>query len=195
MPLSKRSICVFALAASAAMPLAAAQPKGKAAVRTVFVSVVDRSGAPVLDLSPGDFEVTENSVKRQVLSASLAKSPMRVALILDTSDGAAPAINHLRAGLAAFLDALPPAHEVLIVSTGRQSRVRVQPTLDRKKLRDAAGGLFADGGATVLSDTLLEVDDRFMRKTEDRWPVFVIVTGDGPEGSAPANERKLNEWV
>ena len=61
------------------------------------------------------------------------------------------------------------------MSTGRQARVRVPPTTDRKKLKDAAGGLFSDGGATILSDTLLEIDDRFMRKAEDRWPVFVIV--------------------
>src|SRR5439155_2065922 len=80
-------------------------------------------------------------------------------------------------------------------STGRQTRIRVPPTTDRKKLRDAAGGLFSDGGATVLIDSLLEMDDRFMRKAEDRWPVFVIITGDGAEGSAGANEKKMNDWV
>src|SRR5262245_26300957 len=127
-PLSRIWIRVLAVAltVSLAMPSglrAQAKPGGKAATRTVFVRVVDRGGAPVLDLSPGDFEVTENSVKRQVLSAALAKGPMRVALILDTSDGAAAALNHLRAGLAVFLDTLSPVHEVLIVTTGRQSRV------------------------------------------------------------------------
>ena len=183
------------LAVCCAAPLDAGQSKSSAKTRTVFVSVLDRAGAPVLDLNPGDFEVTEDSVRRQVLSASLAKSPMRIALIVDTSDGAAPALNHMRTGLTSFLDAIPPAHEVLIVSTGRQSRVRVPPTLDRKKLKDTTSGLFSDGGATVLSDTLLEIDDRFLRKAEDRWPVFVIVTGDGAEGSSGANEKKLNEWM
>lgn len=188
----------FVLVVALAWPLhAPAQSKasGKTATRSVFVSVQDPAGKPVLDLSPGDFDVTEDSVRRPVLSAALAKSPMRIALIIDTSDGAAPALNHLRAGLVAFLDALPPQHEVMLVSTGRQTRVRVQPTLDRKKLRDTCNGLFSDGGGTILSDTLLDVDNRFFRKAEDRWPVFVIVTGDGADGSAPANEKKLNEWV
>src|SRR5439155_24406830 len=52
-----------------------------------------------------------------------------------------------------------------------------------------------DGGATPLMDALLEIDDRFFKKTNDRWPVLVILTGDGPESSAPANEKKFNEWL
>ena len=178
------------------MGSAAAQKGGqKPHARQVFVHVADQQGAPVLDLASGDFEITEGGTKRTVVRAGLAKSPMRVALIVDTGDGAAPALIHLRAGLLGFLDGLPPDAEVLMVSTGRQTRVRVQPTTDRKKLKDAAGGLFSDGGATVLSDTLLEVDDRFMRKAEDRWPVFVIITSDGADGSTGANEKKFNDWL
>jgi len=47
----------------------------------------------------------------------------------------------------------------------------------------------------VLVDTLLDMDNRFIKKAEGRWPVFVIITGDGPEGSAGANEKKFNDWV
>jgi hypothetical protein len=107
----------------------------------------------------------------------------------------APALNDLRAGLLAFADAIGPEHELMMVSLGRQVRVRLQPTTDRKKFKDAAAGLFGDGGATVLSDGLMEIDDRFMRKAEDRWPAFVIITADGAEGSSAANEKKLNDWI
>ena len=44
-------------------------------------------------------------------------------------------------------------------------------------------------------DAILEMDDRFLRKAEDRWPAFVIITGDGAESSAPANEKKFNDWL
>jgi len=187
---------VLAAAAIASAISAAAQSKpGVLHTRHVFVAVLDRSGQPVPDLRPSDFEIAEQGVKRQVQRAGPATSPMRIAMLLDTSDGASQAINHMRAGLVEFLDTLPPQHEVMLVSTGRQTRIRVQPTTDRKKLTDAAKGLFADGGATPLMDALLEIDDRFMRKAEDRWPVFVIITGDGPESSAGANETKFNEWL
>jgi VWA domain-containing protein len=188
-----KTLTVVVLAAT----LVAAQSKPvKPHPRQIFVSVVDRTGAPVLDLQPSDFDVTENGAKRQVLKAGLAKSPMRVALLVDTSDGTGEkAINHIRAALGEFADALPQPHEIMLVTTARQPRVRVQPTTDRKKLKDSGTALFTEGGATTLSDTLMDIDDRFMRKAEDRWPVFVIVTGDGGEASAPASEKKFNDWL
>ena len=171
------------------------KPSSKTHTRQVFVTVSDRSGAPVLNLGPGDFEITEQGVTRQIERAGLARSPMRIALVVDTSDGAAEAVSMIRKGLGDFLDALPPPHEVMLASTGRQMRVRVPPTTDRKKLGDAARGLFSDGGATRLMDGLLEIDDRFMKNAEDRWPVFVIITGDGAESSGGGLEKKFNDWA
>jgi len=182
----------------AALAIAALGAQGKTTKphpRQIFVSVLDRAGAPVVDLATSDFDITEDGTKREIVKAGLAQSPMRVALILDTGDGMDKALNHLRAGVAAFADALPPPHEIMIVSTGRQTRVRVQPTADRKKIRDAGTGIFLDGGGTPLMDGLMEIDDRFMKKAEDRWPVFVIITSDGTESSAGANEKKFNEWL
>lgn len=180
------------------LALATLGPQGKTTKphpRQIFVGVVDRGGAPVLDLAASDFEIREDGTKREIVKAGLAQSPMRVALIVDTGDGMEKAVNHLRAAIGEFADALPPPHEIMIVSTGRQMRVRVQPTTDRKKIKDAGAGLFLDGGGTPLMDALMEIDDRFMKKAEDRWPVFVIVTSDGTETSAGANERKFNEWL
>jgi VWA domain-containing protein len=163
--------------------------------RRVFVSVTDAGGASILDLTPADFEVTESARQRRILNCGLAQSPMRVAIFVDTSDGTANAINQIRSGLAAFLEALPPDAEVLFVSTGRQVRVRLQPTTDRKRAQDLAKGLFSEGGATPLRDAILEADDRFFRKAENHWPVFVILTGDSAESSAPANEALFNKWL
>jgi Mg-chelatase subunit ChlD len=176
---------------------AAAQKRAPAVghARRVFVSVTDTGGAPILDLRASDFEITEGSRKREVLNTGLATNPMRIAVFVDTSDGTSAALNALRAGLLAFVDAVPPDAELLMITTGRQVRVRVQPTTDRRKLKDFASGVFGDGGATPLRDALLEVDDRFFRKADDRWPILVIIVGDGAESSAPANEQKFNQWL
>ena len=53
--------------------------------------------------------------------------------MLDTSAGTAPALNHMRAAVAGFLDALPPDDEVVLITTGRQVRVRLGPTTDRQE--------------------------------------------------------------
>jgi hypothetical protein len=187
-------IAVSAMLPGTAPSQSKAPSKGR--TRQVFVGVVDQaSGAPVLDLAAKDFEVTEAGVKREILRAGLATNPMRVVLLVDTSDAANAGLTHIRAALLEFLNALPPEHEVMLVTTGRQMRVRVQPTMDRKKLKDTANGLFPDGAGTVLIDSLLEIDDRFIRKADDRWPVFVLVTTDGTESSAGAHEKEFNQWV
>ena len=188
----------FLAAAIALVPAAApAQSRnaGKMHVRHIFVSVTDAKGAPVEGLSTGDFTVTEGGQARVVSKAGPSKDPMRIALFLDTSDAAAPALAHLRNGVLAFLDALPPEDEVILVTTGRQVRVRVPPTADRKKLKDTAAALFSDGGGTVLMDGLLEIDDRFFKKADDRWPVFVIFTSDGTETSSGSRENEFLKWA
>jgi hypothetical protein len=170
-------------------------PSGKLNPRSVFVKVTDATGKPLTGLQAADFEITEGGAKRTVFAAGPATSPMRIVVFADTSDGATNALTHLRTALAGFADAIAPQHELMLVTTGRQMRVRLQPTTDRKKFKDAATGLFSEGGATPLVDALLEVDDRFIRKADDRFPVLVIVTGDGAEGSAPAHETKFNDWT
>jgi hypothetical protein len=120
---------------------------------------------------------------------------MRIALLVDTSDGIGAAMPQIRAGVLAFADALPPEHELMLVTTGRRAQVRVQPTTDRKKIKDSAGGLTADHGPTPLMDAIVEIDERFMRKAGDRWPAFVIITGDGSESSVRSDDQAFNQWL
>jgi VWA domain-containing protein len=129
-------------------------------------------------------------------SLGRAQSPpahVRVALLVDTGEGATPALPEIRTGLIAFIDALPPGDEMLLVSTGRRVQVRVPPTSDHKKLKDSAAGLVSDGGPTPLVDALMETNDRFMKKAEN--PVFVIITGDGSESSVRTDDPTFNQWL
>lgn len=120
---------------------------------------------------------------------------MRVALLIDTSDGVGTAITQLRDAVRAFADALPPEHELMFVTTGRRTQVRVQPTTDRQKVKDSAGGLTSDHGPTPLMDALIDIDERFMRKAADRWGAFVVVTGDGTESSIRTDDEGFNRWL
>jgi hypothetical protein len=96
----------------------------------------------------------------------------------------------MRAAVPNFLDA-PPEDEVILITTGRQAGPRAA---DRPpKIKEAAAGLFTDGAGTVLMDGLLEIDDGFFKRADDRWPVLVIFTSDGTE-SAPAREKKFMKW-
>jgi hypothetical protein len=165
-----------------ASPQSSTPAKGTA--HQLFVSVVDQGGAPVTGLTASDFEVHEGGVSRTVTKAGPAGAMMRIALLVDNGFLSGAAINDMRAGLQGFADALPAQDEVMFATIARQFRLRVQPTADRKKLKDSIGLLFLDtGSGTALIDGVLEADDRFLRKATDRPSVFVIVTTDGPESS------------
>ncbi len=123
------------------------------------------------------------------------KGPMRVALLVDTSDGVGSAMTQIRAAVAAFADALPPEHELMLVTIGRHTQVRVQPTTDRKKVKDSASGLTIDHGATTLVDSLMEVDQRFLRLADDRWGAIVAITGNGSENSIRTDDKGFNDWL
>ncbi len=126
---------------------------------------------------------------------AVPKGAMRVALLVDTSEGVGTAIPQIRAAVLAFADALPPEHELMLVTTGRRTQVRVPPTTDRKKVKDSASGITSDHGATPLMDALVEVDERFMRKAPGRWAAFVVITGDGGESSISTDDRGFNQWL
>ena len=129
------------------------------------------------------------------VASSAQAAPMRIAVFVDNGAATGPALPQIRAGLAAFFDALPPEQEVVLVSTGRRTQVRVPPTTDRARLKSSAGGLLPENGPTSLIDSLLEVDQRFLRKPGERSPVIVIITGTGSENSKDNDEQTFNRWL
>ena len=163
--------------------------------RRIFISAVDSAGTPVLNLTAADLRVTENSLPREVTRVALGNVPMRIVLFVDSSSAMAPMINNFRAALNAFIDTLPPEHEITFISTGGQLRVRAQPTTDRQKLKMAAARFASDGGANAFLDTLIESDQRFLRTAPGQWPVFVILTTDNGEARSDTRLEDYNKFV
>ncbi len=169
-----------------------AQQKPK--TRRIFMSVVDPANKPVLDLTAADFQIKENQIARTVASA-VVNQPQRIALMVDNSAASKSALTPLRAGILAFIDAIPANDEIMLLTTGRQLRVRVAPTTDHKKLKDAVGIIYPDDGSpSVLFSGLTETFNRFYRNVPNRWATFVILTTDGPENSN-MNPKQFSQLV
>ena len=107
--------------------------------------------------------MTENGKPREVTRVALGKAPMRIVLLVDSSSAMSSMINNFRAGLNAFIDALPAEHEITFISTGGQIRVRTPPSTDRLKLKMETARFASDSGANAFLDTLMEADDAFSR--------------------------------
>jgi hypothetical protein len=164
------------------------------ASRELFVTVTDGAGAPILDLQPDEFEVVENGAPRTVTRARLADAPMRIVLLVDSSSAVAQMLPYFRKALTAFVDALPPEHEVAFITSGGQLRIRAQPDADRQKLRSEAGRFASFPVGNAFVDTLIEADRRFLEPAGNRWPVFVIVTTDSRDARGDPRVRQFNTF-
>ena len=176
-------------AALAAIVIIVVVPLSLSAQRTtkrVFVMAVDAAGAPVLDLAAADIEVTEDGSRRDVTRIGRGRAPMRIVLLVDSSTAMGPMLNSFRLALNAFVDTVPPEHEITFISSGGQIRVRTEPTTDREKLKTEISRFATGGGANAFLDTMIEADRRFLKTAPTQWPVFVIVTTDRGE-----NEREF----
>jgi hypothetical protein len=164
-------------------------------MRSVFVSAVDLRGRPVLDLTPEEFQLTEDGTARAVTRATLGKTPLRIVLLVDSSTPVGPMMSSFRNALNAFVDWLPETEDIVFISSGSQIRVRTRPGDPREKLRAEIARFSAEGGANAFLDTLLEADERFMKTAPEQWPVFVILTTDNGAGTREPDVKTYNAFM
>ncbi|MCC7417616.1 MAG: hypothetical protein IT176_10785 [Acidobacteria bacterium] len=178
-----------ALVAAALVAAGSVRAEAQPNQRSMFVSVLDRSGAPVPDLGPADFIVREDNVAREVVAATPATDPMQIEVLVDTSDASQPYIADLRRALPPFLERLVGSepgrrNEVGLVTLGDRPTILARPSVDAAVLKGAAERLFAQGGAgTYLLDGIVEVCRGFAARAATR-PVVVAITTEGPEFSS-----------
>lgn len=160
--------------------------------RLVFVSATDDKGAPVVNLTRADVQVTENGSPREITRVSRGNAPMRILLLVDSSTAMGPMMNAFRAALHGFVEAIPPQNEITFISTGGQLRVRTPPTRDRQLLGAEIDRFASGGGANAFLETLIEADRRFLASAPGQWPVIVIVTTDNGEVRREFNLDRYN---
>jgi VWFA-related protein len=172
----KYRLSALALAAACTLPGAAfAQSKPT----DVYVSVVNSKGEPAAGLAAQDFRVREDGVAREVLKVGTATEPLTVALLVDDSQAAQPAVQMIREAVDAFLKALDGKAEIALVTFGERPTIAVDYTTDQKKLHDGAQRIFPRSGAgAYLMDAIVEVSKGMVKRKASR-PVIAVLMMDG----------------
>ena len=150
--------------------------------RVIYTSVVDRDGAPVLDLTIKDFIVREDGQAREVLRVARDNDPLQIALLVDNSVSMRPRLSLLRKAVTAFIDATREDVQLALVTLAERPTILVGYTTDRAALRKAADGIFAYDAANYLLDGIAETSQGLSKRTMWRSAIAVI-TGVGPEMS------------
>ncbi len=156
--------------------------------RAVWVTVLDKSGAPVSDLAPTDIIIREDNVTREILRIARATESMQISILVDNSEAAKPYISSYRKALPAFINALTAdaepgsRHEITIVALAQRPIILGDYTADRAQALKATGRLFSisDSG-TYLLDGITEVSQGIVKRGALRPVIVAITTTEGPE--------------
>jgi hypothetical protein len=158
-----------------------AGPLGAAAenARSVALVVTDAEGAFVPDIRAEEVRVLENGEPRELVAFERDARPLVVALVMDTSTGAArvfrgPAFD----AVWAFVSGLPPGSKCTLWTTGDRPRKvggleGERPAVEKR----VAQGFGVDGGNTLL-DTLVDAAESLGRESGQRR-ALVAVSGAG----------------
>jgi hypothetical protein len=173
--------------AAALLPAAAyAQP----ASRHVFVDVTRPSGAAEVDLRIEDFEVTEGEERREIISAKMARRPVRLVLVVDSTDGIRQPVGLVRAALTTFVNSVDPQLEMMLVTVAGTPQVRVRPTVERQSIIKSVATIFGTSGANTMYRVIDDLFHRFAQTTSHR-PVFVVLTTEGFESTQNINPQQI----
>jgi hypothetical protein len=157
----------------------AAQPLPEQLV--ISAVVTDKKGHAVTDLKPEELVVTENGESRPMIRAELDKRPLKVALVLDSSDSMGSAyVSDVVPAAIAFLKKLPPGATFSVWSTSDRAKRIVDEGSDLKITEDKLRNL-ATSGNNAAVDTLIEASQE-LGAAEDRHPAVVVVTSASMSG-------------
>jgi VWFA-related protein len=163
--------------------LEAQNAPGPAAIpraHTVYVSVSESTGAPVLDLTPADFIVKEDGKNRDILKVELARTPLQVMILVDDNG-----TGFFRSGLIQFIQQLQGRAEMAVNTVVGQTHKLVDYTTNIDTLAGAIATLSARPG-TPDGGQLLEgifQSSKDQERRESSRPVIVALTVGGEEHS------------
>ncbi len=120
---------------------------------TIPVSVFDRNGLYIPNLSKENFKIYENSKEQEIAYFGTTEKPITVVLMLDTSPSTAYKIEEIQQAAIAFVDQLKAQDKVMVIEFDANIHVLTELTGDRRKIYKAIKR--ADfGGGTSLYDAV-----------------------------------------
>jgi Ca-activated chloride channel family protein len=185
-----RSLAVLGVSVTLASALLSGAPQPAQASRTVYVTVTDKNGQPVTDLTADEFAVKEGGKTAQLVQAAPATEPMQIALIVDDNG-----TGLFRAGLSRFIQRMDGHAAMAIRSVVGQTMKVVDFTTSIEALNKGLSTLNArpgtpDGGQLLegIAEAAIE-----LRQREARRPVIVALTVGGEEHSTANGDHVLDQ--
>jgi len=149
----------------------------------VFVTALDKNSVPIVGLTAEHFAVRESGRDRDVLRVELLRTPMHVAVLVDTSVSSGTPDETYRAAVVGFIERLAAANHVAVYSFGDRAARVTEFTQDAAQLRTATNAML---GWSHQRSYLIDVIDLALRdfdRVESPRPVMIAISSESPEAS------------
>lgn len=167
-------------------------------VVNVPVTVLNKRGVPVIDLSQNDFEVFEDG-KRQAIRYFYRgdRPPLRIGLLLDTSNSARPQLKFEQEAASEFvfniLQGRTNKNQILLQTFDTSSSVAEDFTSDPDALNEKIQKLKAGGGKALYDAIYFACKEKMLKlgPPNETRRVLVLVS----DGNDVESQRSLDEAI
>ena len=177
-------------------PSTASRVRVHVEVVNVPVTVVDKRGRPVIDLNKEDFEVFEDGVAQTIRYFSReVRQPLRIGLILDTSNSARRALQFEKDAASEFvfnmLQGRSSKNQIFLQTYDATSSIIQDFTNDPEALNEKIRALKAGGGKALYDAIYFACKEKMLHTgpPENTRRVLVLVS----DGQDVQSERTLEE--
>ena len=170
----------FSLRGQTAAPAGAAQSQNKIQVHTeeviAPVTVLDKQGAPVLDLTQNDFHVFDNGAEQAIDHWDMGGDPLAVALVLETSSHIAMMAPVIRGMGSIFTETVMALNGTATVITYDSTvDVRQHFTHDHDDVQAAIANVQFEAPEMRLYDAMAEAVEQLKTRPTNYRRVMLIV--------------------
>jgi len=157
--------------------------------RDLFVSIVDKAGAPVATAVPSDLVIREDGQIREILAMRKATEPIDVAVLMDTSAAAVSQFVDLRQGVESFIAGMKGHAQISLVEFGERPRVLAGFTTSATALAEGMGLVFGRTRAGAYTiEAVLETVGGLQQRNAERKAIIVVWLGGTEFSSSSAQE-------
>lgn len=143
---------------------------------SIPVSVLDRDGKYVPNLTKRDFQLFEDGIEQEISDFGPVEVPFHVVLMLDTSRSTAFRHEDIQQAAIAFVEQLRSDDRVMVVSFDDKIYVDSEFTSDRNRLRRAIYGTKIGGGTKLYDAVDLVISER-LEKVDGRKAIVLFTDG------------------
>lgn len=159
----------------------------------LHVTVTDRGGTYVTDLSRDAFEVFDEGRRRPVEFLASTDTPVTIGLLIDSSGSMLPARELVIAAAAAFAEASHPQDEIFALAFNEHVRAALPPgapfTSNANTLRAALARTISARGRTALYDAVLAGLDYLSAGSRARR--VLVVVSDGHDNASRTTREEV----